>query len=293
MNDRRLAAAAMATTLLLWSSAFVAIRVAVADFGPAGLTLARLLIASVALAAAAPLFGIRRPAPRDLPRLAACGLTGMTGYQLLLNTGERTVQAGTANLLIKTGPIFAALLAWLLLASRPSRTTWAGIAFGFGGASLIAVAGHGQLQMSVDALLVLGAALCQATFFVLEKPLLDRYTAFEVTSYATWAATALALPAASRLAHQLPQVNSTAIASVVFLGAGSSAIGFATWAYALARLPVAAAASTLYLTPPLTIAIGWLALGEKPGPVTILGGLIVLTGVVIIHRPNNHARRRS
>jgi hypothetical protein len=32
---------------------------------------------------------------RDLPLIAVCGLAGITGYQLLLNAGERVVPAGT------------------------------------------------------------------------------------------------------------------------------------------------------------------------------------------------------
>lgn len=292
MSDRHLAAAAMGCTVLLWSSAFVAIRVAVIDLGPAGLTLGRLLIASVALAAGAMLLGIRRPARADLPRFAVCGLAGIAGYQFLLNAGERTVEAGTANLLIKTGPVFTALLAWLLLASRPTRTTWAGIVLGFSGAALIAVTHHGWVDISFGALLVLGAALGQGTFFVLEKPLLERYTALEVTCYTTWAACVMALPAAGPLVRALPQTSPSALASMVFLGVGSSAVGFATWSYALARLPVAVAANTLYLTPPMTILIGWIALRETPRPLTVVGGLVVLAGVAVSHRRARPVRRR-
>ncbi|MGH3174513.1 MAG: EamA family transporter, partial [Streptosporangiaceae bacterium] len=64
-----------------------------------------------ALGLAAPLLGVRRPRRRDLPLIALCGLAGMTGYQLLLNAGERVVPAGTASLLVATAPVYASLLA--------------------------------------------------------------------------------------------------------------------------------------------------------------------------------------
>jgi hypothetical protein len=70
--------------------------------GPAGLAVARLAVASAALALVAPVLGVRRPRARDLPLIAVCGLAGMTGYQLLLNAGERVVPAGTASLLVAT-----------------------------------------------------------------------------------------------------------------------------------------------------------------------------------------------
>jgi len=102
MNTKS-ASLAAAGTVLLWASAFPAITVAVRGLGPAGLAVARLAVASAVLALAAPwlggrgkagLMGVRRPRPRDLPLIALCGLAGMTGYQLLLNAGERVVLQG-------------------------------------------------------------------------------------------------------------------------------------------------------------------------------------------------------
>src|SRR5204862_7885537 len=149
---RRLAAAG---TVLLWASAFPAITVAVRGLGPAGLAVARLAVASAALAVAAPWLGgrgkaglggrgkaglgVRRPRPRDLPLIALCGLAGMTGYQLLLNAGERVVPAGTASLLVATAPVYSSLLAVAFLGERSSGRRWVGSAVALAGTALIAV----------------------------------------------------------------------------------------------------------------------------------------------------------
>src|SRR6201981_3446570 len=122
---RRIAAAG---TVLLWASAFPAISVAVRGLGPAGLAVARLVVASAALALGAPVLGVRRPRSRDLPLIAVCGLAGMTGYQLLLNAGERVVPAGTASLLVAAAPVDASLLAVAFLGERSSRRRWGGSA---------------------------------------------------------------------------------------------------------------------------------------------------------------------
>ena len=288
MPERHRVTAALTTTLLLWSLAFVFIRIAVEHFSVPGLTLARLLVASAALGVAAPVLKVRAPDRADLPRLAACALTGMAAYQLLLNAGERTIDAGTANLLVNTGPVFAALLAWAVLAERPTPQVWAGMGLGFSGATILALTHDGGFHPSADALLVLGAAACHATFFVLQKPLLGRYSSFEVTCYATWGAALMVLPAAGHLARDLPDVDGGAVVSLLFLGIGSSAIANATWTYALGRIDVAVATTTLYLAPPLTLLVGWAVLDETPTPLTLLGGLVVLTGVATTAR----ARRR-
>ena len=278
------AAFAAAGTVLLWASAFPAITVAVRGLGPAGLAVARLAVASAALALAAPWMGVRRPKLRDLPLIALCGLAGMTGYQLLLNAGERVVPAGTASLLVATAPVYASLLAVAFLgehATRRHRASqhWGGSAVALAGTALIA-ASHG-LGFGTSALIVLAAAVLQAIFHTAQKPLLARYTGFEVTAYAMWAGTVFILPWTGSLLHALPHAGGAAIGSAVFLGLAPSAAGFVLWAYAMARTDVGRVTVSLYLVPAAAIGISLVWLGQVPGPAELIGGAIALAGVVL------------
>jgi thiosulfate/3-mercaptopyruvate sulfurtransferase len=63
-----------------------------------------------------------------------------------------------------------------------------------------------------------------------------------------------------------------------------TAVGFTTWAYALARSTAGRLASTTYVVPPLAIALGWLLLGEVPPLIAVLGGAVCLLGVAIARR---------
>src|SRR5919204_271786 len=259
----RLAApAALATTVVLWASAFAAIREAVRALGWAHLSVLRLAIAALALGAIAAGRRVRWPARRDLPLLGLCALSGMTAYQVLLNAGEVTVPAATASLLVNVSPIFTALMAVALLGERLSARGWCGVVLGFAGAALIALAAGGGVRLSAGALLVLGAALAQATFFVSQKALLRRHGSLAVTAWAMGLGAALALPLAPGLPHDVAGAPSGALIAVAFLAFGASALGFWTWAYAVARIDVTAAASTLYAVPPVAALVGWVALGE-------------------------------
>jgi drug/metabolite transporter (DMT)-like permease len=282
------AAFAAAGTVLLWASAFPAITVAVRGLGPAGLAVARLAVASAALALAAPGVGVRRPKLGDLPLIALCGLAGMTGYQLLLNAGERVVPAGTASLLVATAPVYASLLAVAFLGERASRRHrasqhWGGSAVALAGTALIA-ASHG-LGFGVSALIVLAAAVLQAIFHTAQKPLLARYTGFEVTAYAMWAGTVFVLPWTGSLLRALwgpgAHAGGAAIGSAVFLGLAPSAAGFVLWAYAMARADVGRVTVSLYLVPAAAIGISLVWLGQVPGPAELIGGAIALAGVLL------------
>jgi drug/metabolite transporter (DMT)-like permease len=273
---------AAAGTVLLWASAFPAIAVAVRGLGPAGLAVARLGIASLVLALAAPFLGARRPRTRDLPLIALCGLAGMTGYQLLLNAGERVVPAGTASLLVATAPVYASVLAACFLGERPGRRRWAGSAVALAGVAVIAAA-HG-LGFGASALIVLAAAVLQGIYHTASKPLLARYTGFEVTAYAMWAGTAFILPWTGSLLHALPHAGGAALSWAAFLGVAPSAAGFVLWGYAMARMDVGRVTTSLYLVPAAAILISLAWLGQIPGPIELAGGAIALGGVVLAGR---------
>jgi drug/metabolite transporter (DMT)-like permease len=71
----------------------------------------------------------------------------------------------------------------------------------------------------------------------------------------------------------------------VYLGAGPTAIGFVTWAYALARTTAGRMGSTTYLVPPLAVLLGWALLGESPPLLALPGGALCLAGVALARRP--------
>src|SRR5918996_5733805 len=280
----RSAWAAVAATVVLWATAFAAIRAALESYSAAELSVLRLAVASLALVAIAVAVGRGRPAARDLPALAAVALTGMTAYQLLLNAGEQTVEAGTAALLVATNPIWVALLAVAFLGERLDRAAWAGVTIGFAGAAIIAVGREGGIGVSADAVLVLLASISQAAFFVLQKPLLPRYGSLRVTAWAMWIGTLALIPFAPAAPAAVADASAEATAAVLFLGFGASALGFFTWAHALGRLEVHRAATCLYAVPAVAILVAWAWLGEVPSIVSIAGGAVALTGVAVTNR---------
>jgi drug/metabolite transporter (DMT)-like permease len=282
------ATAALTLTVVLWAMAFPAIRVGVAAYGPVGLSVLRLLVASVALAVAAPLLGVRLPRRSDLPLILLCGLTGMTAYQLLLNWGEVHVPAGTASLLVSTAPVFSVLLARLFLCERLSWPTVLGSAVALAGSALIALSG-GDAHYATAAWAVLAAALVQGVYHFACKPLLRRYTGLEVACYAMWTGTAVLLPFAPAALGRIGAAPLGATLSVLLLGLLPSAVGFVTWGYAVARHTMAVATAALYLVPvvALGVAFGWL--GERPARVELVGGLISIAGVALVHLAGRRA----
>src|SRR3954447_4845622 len=176
------ALAAALVTVVLWASAFVAIRDASTTISPGPLSLGRLLVASVVLGV---LVVVRREAlpPRaDVPRLVLCSLLWFAAYNVILNTAERHVDAGTAAMLVNVGPILIAVLAGVVLGEGFPRPLLAGCAIAFAGAVVIGLATSGRgVDAGWGAVLCLVAAAAYAAAVVVQKPLLERTSGLQIT----------------------------------------------------------------------------------------------------------------
>jgi|SRR5450830_137209 len=267
-------------TVLMWASAFPAIRVALASFSPGELAFLRFAIASAALGVY--WAAVRPSLPRggDLLRVVAAGGLEISLYNLALNEGEMLINAGTASFLMSVGPVFAALLGVLLSGERMTRLGVGSVALSFLGVELIAVFGSGHFVFNQGAALVLLAALCQALQFVIQKPLLLRHNALAVTSCVIWAGTLFLLPFAPAALSVLPTASQTSIFALLFLALGPAAAAYMTWSYAMSRYPVSRVVSFLYLIPPLSLLVSFIFLDERPSAMTLVGGTLALAGVV-------------
>ena len=285
-----LATGAAAVTVLLWASAFVAIRHTGTEFSAGALSLARLLVGSVLLGAF--LFtrpktrpAVRRwPAKGDWPQLLACGLLWFGVYNLALNEAERRLDAGTAAMLVHIAPLLIALLAGLTLGEGFPRQLVIGSLVAFGGVVLIGTSTSTGRAETWGVILCVTAAVSYAVGVVTQKPLLSRLPAAEVTWLACTIGAVVCLPFAPTLIDEVQTASAATIWWVIYLGAFPTALGFTTWAFALRRTSAGRMGATTYLVPVVAIGLAWLFLGETPAGLALAGGALCLVGVAISRR---------
>lgn len=277
------AIAAVVTTILIWASAFPAIRAGLQAFGPVELGAARFAIAGVPAALYLLITRPGWPEWREMWRIATGGIFFVALYTVLLNIGETTVSAGAASFIINVNPIITAIFAMLLLNETFSRTAWLGTAISFAGIGLIALGEGEGLRIDLGALFVFGAALCNTITTIMQKPILKKHRPVTVAAWNIVIGALILTPFMPAAAMQAPHASSEALFAVIYLGLGPSMVAYATYSVMLSKFPASRASNFLYSVPPISTLLGFLWLGEAPTLVAVIGGAMALIGVILVN----------
>jgi drug/metabolite transporter (DMT)-like permease len=303
MIDRR-AALAAGVTVVLWASAFVGIRDLADIFSPGSIAVGRLIIGTLLLGVLLWRRGWTPVGRRDLVLIALSGVLWYALYNVALNEAERHVDAGTASMLVNTGPILVALFAGLFLGEGLPRRLIVGLAIAFAGALVIGLAtsqaasgsGQGSAELGGIALCFVAAGAYSAGV-TLQKPATRNVPALQLTWTAFAVALVVCLPFLPGLVSEVGAVAATPAATqklgwLLYLGIFPTSIGFTSWAYALSRTSAGKLGITTYLTPPVAIVISWVLLAEVPPVLALVGGVLCIVGVVVV-RAQGLFRSRS
>lgn len=255
--------------------------------GPAGTTplgvgAARLAVGGLALLLVLPLLGGRAGRATALWRTPAGLAAGLCTalYQLCFFAGvERAGVALGTLVTIGSGPVFAGLLAAVLLRERPARAWVVATALCVAGLALLS--GTDDAADALGVLLALLAGLAYATYTVAAKTLITRGCgSAEVMAAAFGLGGLVLLPVlATQPLGWLATPGGLALAG--YLGLATTTLAYVLFGRGLAVLP-AGPVTTLVLAEPLVAtALGVGLLDERLAAAGLAGAGLVLAGLVL------------
>jgi len=277
---------AVSVTVVLWASAFIGIRYAAPFLSPGPLALMRLAVGTVALGALALVRRDPLPRGRDWLPIVAIGVLWFGVYNVSLNAGEQVLDAGTASMVVNIAPILIAVGAGWLLGEGFTKRLAAGLVIAFAGSVVVGLASshEGSTRPVVGVALCLVAAVVYAFSVILQKGVLQRVSAIQVTFLACAVGLVCTLPFTPQLVGELAGAPAGVPWAVVYLGVFPTAIAFTTWAYALRSIPAGRLGVTTYAVPAIVIGMSWLMLAEVPAWGALAGGAMCLVGVAVARR---------
>ncbi|MGH8928820.1 MAG: DMT family transporter [Acidimicrobiia bacterium] len=267
---------------LIWGSSFFLIAVGLGSLNPALITPMRLGFGLLALSL---LPGARRPIQKqDWPRIALLGLLWMAIPLSMFPYAEERVSSALTGMLNGGTPLFAAVVAWILLRRPPGPFQRWGLGLGFLGIVLIALPSLGRGRSEVIGIvLILIAITCYGISINLTVPLQQKYGAIPVFRRAQMVGLALTTPLA------VPFVAASRfewgpVLAVAVLGVFGTGLAYVLMGKLAGRVGGTRASVSTYLIPVVSIILGVVLLDETVHPISLLGSAIVLVGAWLSSR---------
>ncbi len=223
--------------------------------------------------------------PREHLELAFLALLGIVGNQVLFISGLSRSTATNAALLSATIPVFTVALAFLAGADRLSRRRLIGVPLALCGALVLMNVESFDLSgrtLPGDLMLVLNC-LSYAGFLVAARGILRRRHPLAVTAWLfRWGAVPILVLALQSLSRVRPaEITAGGWAALAAIVAFPTVVAYSLNTWALARTGPSTTAIFFYLQPLFAAALAAAVLGERPGPRTGLGALLIFAGVAL------------
>jgi drug/metabolite transporter (DMT)-like permease len=271
--------AAVAAVCVGWGSIGVLVREV--DLPAVAIVASRVWLASAALG----LWLWWRPTEPSAPRLLrhrparvmAAGAVLALHWVLFFAALQRA-PIGTVLLITYLAPVGVAALAPRLLGEHLSARTVGALGVALAGVALLSAPALDRAGWT-GVVLAIAAAVLFVVLVLVGKPLAEAYGGVRFAFLELAAAGVVLVPFAAGAAWGGPEPE---WAWLVVLGVVHTGVGVAIYLSALARLPATQVGILGYLEPASAVVFGWVLLSEHPSALTVLGGLLVLAGGILV-----------
>ncbi len=269
-------------TILFWGLAFTAIKYSVNYLDPIELASLRFAVADLFFIGSIVMGGFRIKR-KDLPAVFVLGMFGVAIYHVFLNAGEIYISSGVASLIIATAPIFVLIFSFMFLNEKVTRMKILGVLIAFAGVALLSKPESGGNLLG--AIFVFISAVSAAAYTVLGKKLMSEYDSVTLTNGAVvLGSLPILIFSFSGVKKILFYQDLGLTFSVLFLGIFSTYLGYLGWYYFLEREEASRASVFLLAIPFVSLMAGALLLKESITTLTILGGMAVIIGILLVIR---------
>jgi drug/metabolite transporter (DMT)-like permease len=275
---------------LIWGVNFIVVKIGTQLMHPLAFNGARVAIAAVSLVLV--VLAIREPWPdrRDTVRLLLLGVLGNGLYQWFFIEGIARTRAGDAALVLAASPALMAIIGRMLGVERVTSRKVVGIAASlFGMALVVFGSGNADPASTRDVatlagnMLVLASCVCWALYTVLLKPYTERVPGVSLSAL-TMIGGAVPLVAVS-----IPQISDTSWPALPMSGWGALlysgllalVVAYLFWYRGVRVLGPTRSAMYSNLQPVVALVVAWIALGEKPTIIQVLGAVAIMIGLLL------------
>lgn len=275
-------------TSVLFSGSYVAGKYTTLDLGPLTTTLLRYLVALVFLALLLPRYKRRALAlsRRDVALAVLLGLFGIVGYHYFFFLSLRHTEVANTAIINALSPVMTSVAAALAIGERLGRRNYLGIVVAFLGVLLLLSRGDMgailAVRFNLGDLLMLLSVASWMIYALLVRTMVDRYSGFTLTFYATLFGVLLLFvlaPQESPL-QSVAQISRASLLSVLYMGICGSGLGYLLYNLSIREIGPTRTSSFVYSVIPILVAgLAWSFFRQPITPIMVLSMVLILAGL--------------
>ena len=230
----------------------------------------------------------RRPSSRAWLHGALIGIPRIGLAPILFVASLNYISAGVEGLVITLIPVTTAAMGHLFLRERLARSQLAGLALGIAGTTLLIASGDsgiadGTGNTIIGGGLALGGVLFGSVSGILSRRFAPQHETLTLAIPMFVSGVVVAVAGGLVAADiKIAQLNPRSWQLLVLLALGSTLLPFVATLYASRHTTAANVALTAYVAPLVGVIGGAVLLDEVITPAIVVGGLLTVTGVVMV-----------
>ena len=288
----------MLTLILFWGSSFVVVKIALKEgLTPIAIATFRFLIAGGLFLIAILIEKKRRRnykllvKKKDFPMLLFLALTGVTFFFTAQYTGIQMAGPSIAAILVcLLSPILITVLSTIMFKEHLMKKQAFGIGIAVLGTFIVVTGGtmsfSGYPEFFLGSLILLSTPILWATYSLLGKKIIDRYSPFLVAVYVNVLGGLCLIPfsLAEHSFYQIFTMSLNGWLAILFLAITCSLLGYFIWLYVMKQAGAAITSSFLFAEPLVTVLFAIIFVGERLGMFIPAGAFLIFIGVYLVTR---------
>ena len=271
--------------MVLWSSSFIALKLAFRSFDPMVVIFGRMAVASCCFLLFINRFGkidYRRGDWKPLLFMTLCEPCLYFLFEAHALTNTSAAQAGMICALL---PLMVAVGARIFLKEDISARTWSGFLLAISGAVWLSINGSATAEAPNPALgnlLEFLAMVCATGYIITLKRLTARYSPILLTALQALVGSIFFMPMLFLPATVWPtRFDGLGIMAIIYLGAFVTMGAYGFYNFGISRIPASQASAFVNLIPVFTVILGWLILNERFTPLQYPAAALIFIGIFL------------
>ena len=271
--------------MTVWSCSFLFTQEALKSFNPITVVTLRIGLATALLGLYGWVAGrLQKPRKQDIWLFLLGGAFQPFSYFMCETYGLSMTSATVTSVVMAMIPLFAPLVAWVLLRERVTWMNMAGIVVSMVGVMMLVVE-KGDVNVSVEGLLVLmGAVMSAAMYSTILRKIPSEYTNVSIVFWVHASSLIFFIPTFLMLDLKnwgAQPVLPMSVVSIVVLAVFASVVSFVLFCYVVRRIGVTRANAFCNVMPAITALAVWMIYGEAIPMVKLIGIVVVIVGLFV------------